>query len=445
MGKRNVYIPELVLRRIYEKGRWPISRIANKFGCSRNTIVYWIKKYGIKRRTQSESMKLFVNKKGIEIPKKELIELYLKKGLNRNEIAERYSCSIVTVTKELKKHGISIRRSNWDKVEISKKRLEYLYKNKKLSTYHIAEMYNCCQCTIWKRLRKFNIKARNTHSLYSKIPTKKELIDLYVKKGMSTWGIEKKYGYARSTVHRHLREHGLIKSRAKSHIKYARRDFDGDDATKAYLIGFRLGDLRVRKIWKNSETIHIDCGSTKIEQINLIRNLFQKYGNVWTSKPNKRGKIQIEAFMNLSFSFLLEKKVPDWVLENEKYFFAFLAGFTDAEGCISISRNQAYYSLGNYDSKLLFLIKKKLNKFGIECPKIFECDTSKYFTKDGYGHNQNYWSLRISKKFFLLKFLDSIESYIKHEKKIKDLKRAKKNIIERNKKFELGDLRHRMR
>jgi hypothetical protein len=57
-----------------------------------------------------------------------------------------------------------------------------------------------------------------------------------------------------------------------------------------YLVGFALGDLRVRKIYQNSETIKVDCGSTKIEQINLIKNLFKKYGHVWISKPTSKKK-----------------------------------------------------------------------------------------------------------------------------------------------------------
>lgn len=432
MGKRSSDIPELELRRMYEKNKWSVSRISNEFRCSKNTVVYWIKKYKIRRRTQSESMKIFGNKKSFEIPKKTLADLYQNKKLDRKKIAERYGCGIVTVTKELKRHGIKVRRSKWIKVKISKKELEDLYIKKRLTTYQIAEMYKCCQATIWKRLREYNIKARKPYSLFARIPTKNELVNLYVNRGLSTWEIEMRYGYSRGTLYRHLRKYGLIKTRAKAHIRYARRDFDGDNVKKAYLIGFRLGDLRVRKIWENSETIHVDCGSTKIEQINLIHNLFKKYGKIWTSKPTKKGKMQTEAFLNLSFSFLLEKKVPNWLLNNRDNFFAFLAGFTDAEGCIKINKNQAYYSLGNYDSELLSLIKRNLAKYGIESPKIHESDTSKYFTKDGYGHNQNYWTFRITKKSNLLELLNSIEPFIKHSKKITDIRQAKMNIIERN-------------
>ena len=110
-------------------------------------------------------------------------------------------------------------------------------------------------------------------------------------------------------------------------------------------------------------------------------------------------------------------------------------GFIDAEGCIKINNNQAYLSIGNYDLPLLKIIKRKLEKFEIECPKIIESNTSKYVNSEGYGHNQNYFTLRINKKSILLKLFTSLHPHIKHRGKIKDFKAAKINIIDRNKRF----------
>ena len=169
--------------------------------------------------------------------------------------------------------------------------------------------------------------------------------------------------------------------------------------------------------------------------MNLIKKLFERYGNVWISKPTKFGKTQAEVKLNTSFSFLLSKDVPKWILNNGKHFFSFLAGFIDAEGSIKVYKNQARLQIGNYDSNLLFLIRKKLIEFGIECPKIYETDTSNYITPDGYHHNQNYWQLKMSKKSSLTKLFKLTEPFIKHQNKIKDLKIAKSNIVKRDKKF----------
>lgn len=170
-------------------------------------------------------------------------------------------------------------------ISISKDELEELYVHQKLNTYQIAEKLNCSQATIWKKLIKYAIPRRTPHELTSNIPSKDELFHLYINKKLSTWKIEKEYGYSRGTIHRKLKEYG-IKTRdlATANIKYEKLDFSGNLIEKAYIIGFRLGDLRVRKYYKNSKTICVGCSSTIPEQITLIKQLFSEYGHVWINK-----------------------------------------------------------------------------------------------------------------------------------------------------------------
>lgn len=322
-------------------------------------------------------------------------------------------------------------------VFIIKSVLKELYEKKKLNTYQIASIYNCCQATIWKRLHKFGIKSRAPGN-----PTdldKKKLKNLYIKKKLSTWQIEKLYGYPRGTVHRKLKEYNIkTRSASESHIVYPRTDFSGDKIEKAYIIGFSMGDLRVRKVYPNSETILIDCGSTKKEQINLISRVFKPYGRIWISKPNKKGATQIECSLNESFNFLLRKRIlaDSWILKNKRYFWAFLAGFTDAEGCISISnKGLAYYGLGNYNKKLLNQIREFLIQNKISCSKLIESKIKGKLCFGKYYHGQNYWQFRVYKKTSLLLLFDFIGPCLKHIAKIKSVKRAKQNIEMRNKKF----------
>ncbi len=323
-------------------------------------------------------------------------------------------------------------------VSISKNELKDLYEKKKLTTYEIADIYYCCQGTIWKRLKECGIK-RLPNGRRSFVISKSKLKDLYIKQRLSSRRIAKIYGCAYSTIDHKIREYGFsVKTLAAAHIITLRKNFDGNKTDKAYLIGFAMGDLRVRKKYLNSETINIDCGSTKKEQINLISELFKSYGRVWVSKPNKKGATQIECSLNDSFNFLLKKRIliDKWILNNKKYFTAFLAGFTDAEGCISIThKGLAFYSLGNYNSQLLSQIRNQLLKIGIESPKLTEGKTKGYIGKEGYANNQNYWSLRLNKKIYLLKLFDLIDPYLKHPARIKGIKRAKRNIKLRNIKF----------
>ncbi len=438
-GKINVCIQKEELRDLYLKEKLPLSKIAEKFGCSKNTIAYWLRKYKIKLREQSQSMKLFVNKPGIRIPKDELYDDFKNKKLRLSEIAKKYDCKICTAVNRLRKYHITHKFSNCKRVAINKKTLEGLYIKDRLTTYQIAELYVCCQATIWKMLKKYGIKRRNPYELNSRIPSKAFLKKLYITQGMSTWGIERVHGYCRSTLHRNLRKYGMIRNRAQSHMTYPRKDFSGDLIEKAYLIGFRLGDLRVRKKWENSETIHVDCASSIKEQIELIKRLFSPYGHVWISKPNKEGNIQIECSLNLSFGFLLDYYIPKGLLRDKKQFFAFLAGFTDAEGCISINnKNQAWYSLTNQDKELLKIIRGKLINLGIDCPNLNLNSKKGAPRVDGekvYYSNKDCWMVTISKKANMYQLLVSIEPYLKHGKKVKNLKLCKANIIERNRRF----------
>jgi len=297
-------------------------------------------------------------------------------------------------------------------VPIPKSELKNLYEKKKLTTYEIADIYNCCQATVWKRLEEYGIR-RLPNGRRSFVISKSKLRDLYIKQRLSSRKIAKIYGCAYSTIDYKIRAYGFpVKTLAAAHITTPRKNFDGNKTDRAYLIGFTMGDLRVRKIYPNSETILVDCGSTKKEQINLISKLFKPYGRVWISKPNRKGKKQIECALNKSFNFLLKKRtlIDRWISRNKNYFASFLAGFTDAEGCISISKlGQAFYSLGNYNFQLLCQIRNRLINLGMKCPQLIESRTHKgYVSKEGYVNKEVYWYLRIQRKFYLLKLFDLI-------------------------------------
>jgi hypothetical protein len=318
------------------------------------------------------------------------------------------------------------------KIKLSQKLFSQLYEKEKLSTFEIAEKIGCCQTTIWKKLKEYKIKPRVSGAERVSI-AKKELEFLYVTKRFSTWKIEKLLKIPRSTIHRKLKEFGIIpRDRADSHIIYERKNFSGDPLEKAYLIGFRIGDLGVRKIYPNSKTIRVASGSTIKEQIDLIKILFENYGKVWI-KNAKKNKTNICVSLNLSFDFLLTKRFPEWIIKDKYYFFAFLAGFTDAEGHIGISKSMAYYSLGNYDYKLLFKIYEKLNEFGIICNPPYSDNRKGRITKEGYKYKENYWQFRIHTKKNLLSLLNELSKYSKHKNKIKDLNIALTNIHNRNK------------
>jgi hypothetical protein len=318
------------------------------------------------------------------------------------------------------------------KKNISKELLLKLYVEDKLSTFQIADKLKCCQATVWKRLRFYKIESRLPGIKRVNL-TKEQLESLYLDKKLSTWKIEKILKIPRGTIYRKLKEYGIIsRDRSDSHIIHLKNDFSCDLLEKAYLIGFRIGDLGVRRLYPNSKTICVASGSTKIEQITLIKNMFKNYSKVWI-KQTDNGKINIQIILNESFNFLLDKKFPLWILEEKKYFFSFLAGFSDAEGCISKQNKIDYFSLGNYDKELLFIIHKNLNRFGIICKEPYTDNRKGKSNNQGYKYNSNYSSIRLYNKENLLYLLNELKPYIKHKDKVKALNMAILSINSRNK------------
>lgn len=320
------------------------------------------------------------------------------------------------------------------KVLISKDLLQDLYTNQGLTTYQIVEKLGFCQGTIWKRLCEYGIKTRLSY-----VPinfSKKQLKNWYIDQKLSTWEIEKRFGYGRGTLYRKLKEFNLpIRNIAISHMRFPRKDFSGDILERAYLIGFRIGDLNVTKCGPQSETVVVKCASTKQGQLKLFKNLFGQYGHIIQGKPTKEDKINIQANLNLSFSFLLDKSPNSykWAFENKNTFFAFLAGFSDAEGSFFINKHgQAGFSIGNYDFELLKIIQLTLRRYEIPTPNLSVSYRRGLLGSNGYISNGDYHTIHCSRKKFLLQILNLLKPYLKHSDKVRKVKLLRLNIAKRN-------------
>lgn len=318
---------------------------------------------------------------------------------------------------------------------LTRNKLVEYYVKKKINSLEIARKLNCCQATVLKRLRKMGIKIRHRKDLTDDL-TKEKLEKLYIRQGLSTWKIGAILKHSRGTIYSKLKEFG-IKPRdiSDSHITYPRKSFNQNPIEKAYMIGFALGDLRIRKTGEKSKTIKVDCGSSRPEQIRLIHGLFRNYGRVWIGKPKKEGKVQIEAHLDESFNFLLHlRENLKSIFSKDSYFASFLAGFIDADGSIYISDGMAKFSIGNYDHRLLRLIRRRLLNYGIEIPKIVK-DKKLYVNSEGYKRNDYYHHLNIGKKDSLIKLFDLIGHHLRHEKRLSDMQKAIDNIRERDELF----------
>ena len=260
--------------------------------------------------------------------------------------------------------------------DISKKILDKLYWVKKLNAYQIAKKLNCGSTTIYRLLKKYNIKVRDI---------------------------------------------------SESHIKYKRNNFSNNEIEKAYLIGFRLGDLHVRKAI-NSEgckTIRIEAHTTKRDQITLFNELFKKYSHVHIKDINSKNKKTIRGlcFVDESFKFLLPKKdeIEKWIFKEERHFLSFISGYIDAEGHIGISFNGSPQLLiETQDKNIIKSIHKGLTKYGFHSPK------PRLSRKAGYSSpsypdrksNKDHWKIAVYKADHLKRLLNILS--LKHPKRERD-------------------------
>lgn len=89
------------------------TEIAKEFNTSHRTILLRLKKHAIDRRNLSESQWNFKNKK---IPSdfydKNIMEnLYIKEGLSKKELGQRYNCDPCVIDRVLKSLGIQVRNN----------------------------------------------------------------------------------------------------------------------------------------------------------------------------------------------------------------------------------------------------------------------------------------------------------------------------------------------
>lgn len=332
-------------------------------------------------------------------------------------------------------------------IVISKDSLRKLYLHKKLSSSQIAGIYNCTSCCIRYKLHKLKIPIRSLSEAMMADRginiSKKELEKLYIGDKLSTFKIAKIYNCDDEAIRWRLHKFGIpIRSKFEANRIYPAYNFDGTLEEKSYLIGFRIGDLWVGVIRKNSQTVCVRCSSTKWEQINLIKNLFSPYGHIRINERDKRSALKIRCHLNMSFNFLLNKKdeVPKWIYKNDKSFMAFLAGYFDAEGYMGVRKdNTSEWQISSYDKNILHQIYKKLNNLNIICLKPYISRKKGYVDKLFGYRNGDRWTIGVFRKSSLLRLLDFMGLYLKHPRNIRTMEMVINNINERNKKF--GNLR----
>lgn len=205
-----------------------------------------------------------------------------------------------------------------------------------------------------------------------------------------------------------------------------KKPFTGTLVEKAYLIGFRLGDLGVRKSSNKTQMVKVGSNTTKKEQVELIDKLFKRYSKVWVGKPNNIGVVSISTILHPSFLFLLPKtdNIENWIRTNNKLMAVFVAGYIDAEGSFGIYNGRAKFRIGSYDKKILKQISTWLRKIKIKSVLKLE-------SKKKISQNKDFWRITVNEAKSLVKLYEIVFPSLKHSKRISDFIKVVKNINSR--------------
>ncbi len=367
--------------------------------------------------------------------------MYTQDGLSMAKIGRIYNCDASVVHRNLRDYGISSRSLSdaTTKVHATKKQLIEWYWKVKLSMSEIAHKLGCTHSAIVYKFKKLGIKSRGHLGLIPAMKISKDTLEyFYHSKRLSLDKIAKILHRSEGGVTRKFIEYGLVsRSVSERACKYAKNDFSGDLVEKAYLLGFRLGDLNVYDL-KN--IIQIRCSSTHSAQIKLIRAMFNSYTtpHSWMAK---RGTTEIVCLLNKSFGFLVPKEdeVPEWVMENDSFFWAFFAGYSDAEGSFTFKKPKkfkgvktAYFTIQSQQLGIIHALSHKLNMLSVENYGPHISKRAGVVDKRGVKNNKDMWRIDIIKKRSLWIFCCNIQKFVKHKEKVSALKRVRENILHRN-------------
>lgn len=261
--------------------------------------------------------------------------------------------------------------------------------------------------------------------------SKEKLHDLYHVQNKPPHVIGGLLGCSFKTVTNRLREYGIpLKSPAFARMRYKKFDFSGDLAEKAYLIGFRLGDLAVSKTSSAAETIVVRLHTTHDVQIDLFKKLFRKYGRVTTSKSLTNPSSHVNTYLNRSFEFLLPKHdtVEEWIIASKEHFGAFAAGYIDAEGSFGIYQGRARFKMDAYDRGILSEIHTWLDRNSINNKFFCVAKEGDYVKYGKYYFKKDVWRINVNGADALLKFIALINPHIRHAKRKLDMQKCIENV-----------------
>ncbi|MBU2523492.1 MAG: LAGLIDADG family homing endonuclease [Nanoarchaeota archaeon] len=303
-------------------------------------------------------------------------------------------------------------------LEKSKEKIRELYFDKGKSLRFIASEIGASMGTIRKNMVLWGFKRRPTTKRELNKLSKDDLDNCYNVQKLTLDKIAMKEGVATSTVFRWMNEMNIPARK----YKYEKHNFSEDPKEREYICGLAFGDFHTHK---HSRQILTELTTTHPAMIQLFYSIFEKYGSpkkyIKHNKILGRNEWKTYVLLNDSFKFMLEKEFD----VNNEYFYDFLAGFFDAEGCLYLYDNKGYIGLSgiiyNSNKRLLKIIKQRLERDGFH-PKMSICSKNNERTTNNYFRGTDVWAVRLHTNKEVLRLMKAMP--IRHQEKIDKLRIA---------------------
>ncbi len=408
------------IARLYVKEQCTLAEIAQELGADDGTIRQRLVRMGVPRNSRSKAYTL--------LDDNEIKYMYVVERHTMTEIAQKLGVSAPTIRQRLITQGVPLRSKSENlRLPLNEDEIIRLYIEERKSSTEIAQQFGVDRSVILDRLEARGIPRRTSGETQQLPLDENEIVRQYIEERKSTCEIARQLGTNDVTILKRLKKQGVERrNRSEAIIAYERHDFFGDLLEKAYLQGFRYGDLTVKKATEGPgcATLVVTGSTTRIAQINLYNELFSPYAQVGIIH-GQDGRHHFWCDLNMSFEFLLLKQdsIPVWVLHaaqkdgNFNPLIAFVAGYTDAEGCFYVKSNGcSAFELRAYDEIILRQLHVAFNDWlNIQCPPI-RLDKPKGTPLKGtpYVTSGNCWGLHLYRKASLHRLCELLEPYLKH-------------------------------
>jgi hypothetical protein len=210
---------------------------------------------------------------------------------------------------------------------------------------------------------------------------------------------------------------------AESRSKHKRTAFDGSEEDRAYMLGFKNGDLTA---WQVSGTaVMVTSTTTHPAFADLFHKLFQRYSHVYQYPMFEEGrgyKWKLAARLDNSFRFLLCTAIEaaELFAANRRLYISWLAGLIDSDGNIQSSQDRGYdrVRIIIYNSNLALLesIIAHSRSIGFEFTGPYLVQKAGTITQRGIRYTKDHWQIDLQQTKAAQNLL--FELPIQHSEKI---------------------------